>query len=446
MAIPSERKKKTNARANTKTAAGGPPALGECATPPKRESTNASGGNTAVASRRFPSAVSGSKHVVVELKLEAEHNEHGQVSLENDLFKYKPELTLPTGYDIEAEGTRSVFDCALVELAERATNAEGVHVAGTVGDKHQHGISGGSINLESKDEGMRGEENVRNTSQDVCNMEYTASAAAVCNMKKSRPGEVGADSKMGSSSALLELPVNTHAQNLYPPSSTDCEDDNLTDISNDAFQRDTGNNMYARRVIDILKEFETKTNNSEWPSTTSTACYWCCHPFSTVPFGLPVKYADGKIEVTGCFCSIACAAAYNQNSNESVNVKVNRHNILTYLALHLNMNEEITLAPPRELLLMFGGHMTISEFRGALDEATVYLHSFPPMSYKSTQIEEINNENVSNGYREKIVPLDNARIERGMQLKRIKPLVDFKNTLDHSMNLTIRQTSSQPDR
>jgi hypothetical protein len=207
-----------------------------------------------------------------------------------------------------------------------------------------------------------------------------------------------------------------------------------------------GGNRYADRVCNVLREFETKSAHGEWPGATNAACYWCCHRFDGVPIGLPVRFCnenDGFC-ATGCFCGTACAAAFNQNSNESNNVKCGRHNMLCMLSMALGHGEEVTVAPPRTVLSMFGGYASIEEFRRMSGESRIFLSSMPPMRFLATQIEEVSNANVSCGFRDRVVPLDTERVERGITLRRTKPLLDYKNTLDHSMRLTITQTSSPP--
>jgi hypothetical protein len=50
----------------------------------------------------------------------------------------------------------------------------------------------------------------------------------------------------------------------------------------------------AARVVSLLKEFEEKSKNDEWPATTQVCCYWCCHAFDCAPIGIPVRYVAGK--------------------------------------------------------------------------------------------------------------------------------------------------------
>ena len=54
------------------------------------------------------------------------------------------------------------------------------------------------------------------------------------------------------------------------------------------------------------------------------------------------------------------------------------------------------------------------------------------------QIEEINESDINSEF--KYIPLDTDRINKykeKIKLKRTKPITEFKNTLDHAMNLKI---------
>jgi hypothetical protein len=120
--------------------------------------------------------------------------------------------------------------------------------------------------------------------------------------------------------------------------------------------------------------------------------------------------------------------------------------MLGALSMTLGLGGAVRVAPPREILSMFGGYACVADFRKMCGGDSVFLHSMPPMRFVSMQIEEVSNANVSSGFRERVIPLDAERIERGITLRRTKPLLDYKNTLDHSMRLTITQTASPPAR
>ena len=191
------------------------------------------------------------------------------------------------------------------------------------------------------------------------------------------------------------------------------------------------------KVIRLLTEFEEKNKNSEWPSSTSVHCYWCCHRFENAPFGLPVKFASNMYHVIGCFCSLECACAYNFASPDSIDERLNRYTLLNTLSNRLGLGRTVQPAPTRLSLSVFGGHLDIDEFREFSSAArrNVIINS-PPMLTMTQQVEEVNETDMRSEYR--YIPLDSERINRyqeKVRLKRCKPLVNFKNTLDHTMKL-----------
>jgi hypothetical protein len=195
------------------------------------------------------------------------------------------------------------------------------------------------------------------------------------------------------------------------------------------------------RIVELLKDFEMKNKMSEWPQSTSISCYWCCHTFKTVPFGIPVKFYNEKFHVFGCFCSLECAAAFNFNSKESSDEIWERNNLLNLLSRRLGYKPVIKPAPSRLSLKMFGGHMDIETFRKYFDSKKILNINFPPMMTMTQQIEEINECDINSEYR--FIPLDNDRINKykeKLTLKRNKPLTNYKHTLDHMMNLKIHDS------
>lgn len=192
------------------------------------------------------------------------------------------------------------------------------------------------------------------------------------------------------------------------------------------------------KVVELLKDFEMKNKVSEWPQSTSISCYWCCHPFNTVPFGIPVKFNKDKFHVFGCFCSLECATAYNFNSQESSDEIWERYNLINLLSRKLGYMPVVKQAPSRLALKMFGGHMDIDIFRKYFDSKKILNVNFPPMLTMTQQIEEINECDINSEYR--YIPIDNDRINKykeKLTLKRTKPLTNYKHTLDHLMNLKV---------
>jgi hypothetical protein len=49
-----------------------------------------------------------------------------------------------------------------------------------------------------------------------------------------------------------------------------------------------------------------KCSDTFWTSPTKIACWFCGYKFKTPPIPLPVKYKNGKFEVSGIYCSFTC--------------------------------------------------------------------------------------------------------------------------------------------
>jgi len=95
---------------------------------------------------------------------------------------------------------------------------------------------------------------------------------------------------------------------------------------------------------------------------TDIACWWCTYNFDTIPCFIPERYYDNKFYVFGCFCCFDCASAYNLSLAD---YKVmDRHSLIKKLYRQIKgTNEEIPIAPAKEVLAKFGGPLTIQEYR-----------------------------------------------------------------------------------
>ena len=175
-----------------------------------------------------------------------------------------------------------------------------------------------------------------------------------------------------------------------------------------------------------------------WPEKTDICCWWCCHPFDSVPFSLPLKKVNNHYIVKGCFCSPECAAAWNFNDNSDDNVW-DRYSLLNhiYQKYYDDNTVNIKLADPRETLTMFGGYQSIQEFRKnnkIYNKTTKMIN--PPMISVMPQVEESSNDIFQSNNTP--IPLDYQRIEKAnneLRLKRTKPIAEKHNTLENCMNL-----------
>lgn len=197
-------------------------------------------------------------------------------------------------------------------------------------------------------------------------------------------------------------------------------------------------NPHTLKVVELLKDFEEKNKNKEWPQTTNISCYWCCHQFTSAPFGIPLKFnsEEGRFDVFGCFCSLECASAYNFDATESHDEIWERYSLINMLAKKIGYQDNVKAAPSRLALVMFGGYLSIEAFRNYCTTGKIVNINFPPMMTLTQQIEEINECEISMD--RVYIPVDNDRINKYKEklcLKRSKPVNTHENTLDHTMNL-----------
>jgi hypothetical protein len=104
-----------------------------------------------------------------------------------------------------------------------------------------------------------------------------------------------------------------------------------------------------------------------WPEKTDIWCHWCCHPFDTAPVPCPVKYdyITNKFDVKGVFCSWACSAAYSIDKYKSLN------NLYILRKSIEGTETPINVAGPKVCLKVFGGYMSIEEFRAKSGEKEI---------------------------------------------------------------------------
>ena len=200
------------------------------------------------------------------------------------------------------------------------------------------------------------------------------------------------------------------------------------------------NRIFKKKLKNILYEFINANNDKTWPETTSTYCWWCCHPFSWMPCALPEYYKKEKFYVNGCFCSFNCTASYNFSKNDDDIWE--RYSLLNlmYKKLYNEKFIKINLAPPREILKIFGGYLTIEEFReNSFKNDKTYTVVKPPLISIIPKIEE-NISNTAKNFKNSF-PLVNENIlnktQTNLKLKRNKPVTNPNNTLQSFMDLKI---------
>jgi hypothetical protein len=161
-------------------------------------------------------------------------------------------------------------------------------------------------------------------------------------------------------------------------------------------------------------------NRESLPNKTTIYCWWDCHPFDTQPIPLPKRYISRtkEFKVYGCFCSFNCALAYANSLKYCINF-----DLIKYMC-KLWTNSQITTfkkAPPRESLQIFGGPLTIEEFRDSFVNGKNYILKTSPIISVPQVIEEsyVNNEMIRT---ERGETFQNNTKETGLRLSRPIPL------------------------
>ena len=180
----------------------------------------------------------------------------------------------------------------------------------------------------------------------------------------------------------------------------------ITNIVNEPIPFEEFNNIteekinYKKKVVELEEKIIVKNENIDKKVYTikkkeeNILCWWCCHNYNNQSYGIPIK-KENKIFITkGFFCSLNCAKSYNVNENIDIKEKQNRNLMLDMLNEEIcETPEEIKLSPPRETLKIFGGVLTIEEFR---EKKKIMKLIYPPLITIIPYIEEITLEEQNN--------------------------------------------------
>lgn len=219
----------------------------------------------------------------------------------------------------------------------------------------------------------------------------------------------------------LKLPVE---ENIPQPA------DGATDYSEILRTVETSH-VAERFNTDTMKEILGRTRSPTYNNTS--ACLWCCHPFSWKASVLPISYDayDNMYTCEGHFCSPECAMAnlYADPSLSDVG-RWTRHALLSDMYRSMYLNSELTPAPPRTLLRLFGGPLDIKQYREyiASSEDMVGVQLPPLRLFVPTM-------NIQGPVRDvkKFVALSQETVDKAskeLRLKRSKPVHTNVATLD----------------
>lgn len=239
------------------------------------------------------------------------------------------------------------------------------------------------------------------------------------------------------------MEINNFTNNIKSEIKEIKQDNNLIENNSEkAWQIDEKNNnkVLKKNLRNILYEFMDSNKEKVWPDKTNISCWWCCHKFDNVPCSLPYSYKKEKFYVRGVFCTFNCAASYNFSLNDD-NV-YERYSLLNlmYKKLYYRKFIKINLSPPRESLKLFGGYLSIEEFReNSLSNDKLFNLIDPPLISIIPKIEESVNHNKSFNNTLKLNVNENIlqKTQDTLKLKRNKPVYNPNSSLQTFMDLKI---------
>jgi hypothetical protein len=162
-------------------------------------------------------------------------------------------------------------------------------------------------------------------------------------------------------------------------------------------------------------------------------CWWCCHSFDGEPLSMPHKYDDRRnsFQTSGNFCSWSCMKSYAVDKYGISRGGIICGNIIMMRKKMYNKLGSVKLAPNRYKLNVFGGDMTIEQFREnhtidvsepkKIDTKPVVDNMIPFVS-STKKMDEIKNATTNNN---------------ALKLKRNKPLKRDYNNLESALGLII---------
>lgn len=174
------------------------------------------------------------------------------------------------------------------------------------------------------------------------------------------------------------------------------------------------------------------------PVKSDYACHWCCHKFDSRCLGIPVKYKNNAFYVLGNFCSMECVCAHNFETNNNVNNMWEVYNLINFMARKLKYTDVVYPAPPRKCLNMFGGYLSIDDFRLYCKSNKIVNYNSVPLIAVIDQVEEINNF-YHKHQKTDLIQIDVERIKNYQTKLKLQQSAyiseNYENTLNNTMGI-----------
>jgi hypothetical protein len=200
--------------------------------------------------------------------------------------------------------------------------------------------------------------------------------------------------------------------------------------------------LEAFTKCDLMVQYRELKKTKKIPETTEIACFWCAHQFSWQPSVIPEREEKGTYRVYGNFCCPNCCMAYLLQENLDTHVRWERIALLHRLYGKQYSSGRIFPSPARESLLLFGGSVSIQQYRGTIAAGKVRVDiQTPPMVSILGSIDTKPIDFYDSSMKHTISPLLGEivpKAEEGLRLKRSKPLKEKESTLDSVLKIQIK--------
>ena len=193
----------------------------------------------------------------------------------------------------------------------------------------------------------------------------------------------------------------------------------------------------------MLVQYHNSAERKEIPMQSDAACFWCCPSFAHRPVVLPIRDTGEYLQVMGNFCSPECSVAYLFDMRQDSHTRWEQLALL-YRVYGEACGGKIHPAPHRTVLTLFGGSLSIQEYRQMIQsqKVRVDVHLPPMVSILATMdTKPIDfydaglTKNVNETVKERL-----QKAEEVLRLRRTKPLKAWESTLDACINLKIKHT------
>ena len=154
---------------------------------------------------------------------------------------------------------------------------------------------------------------------------------------------------------------------------------------------DEKNKLYKSFSTEKSQISKINIKKKAWVHATDKRCWWCTYKFDSTPCAIPMSYnQNNEYTLYGCFCSFNCTKSYILNCN--LDKQTEKISLLQQMFFEIYESNEIIIpAPPKEILMDYGGQYTIQEFREMSgNQKIIYRISIPPFNSIEPYIEKRN--------------------------------------------------------